>query len=112
MLHVFSDYFDKFQQSRFGRKFLDILYETAVLVAYIGAIALIHKVEETWIGKDALFFGKTRVGYIIDFGHLLAIGFFFLEILKDAVEVLTEIVDIVAKSMAQTVRDLTGLFKR
>ena len=47
MLHVFSDYFDKFQQSRFGRKFLDILYETAVLVAYIGAIALIHKVEET-----------------------------------------------------------------
>ena len=38
MVHIFSDYFDKFRQSRFGRKFLDILYETAVLVAYIGAI--------------------------------------------------------------------------
>jgi hypothetical protein len=112
MLHTFSDYFDKFRRSRFGRKLLDILYETAVLVAYIGAIALIHKVEDKWVGKDAVFFGKTRVGYIIDVGHLLAIGLFFLEILKDAIEVLRDILDIVIKGIVQAVRDLMSLFKK
>lgn len=111
MLHVFSDYFDKFRQSRFGRKFFDILYETAVLVGYIGAIAVIHKVEEKWVGKDALFFGKTKVGYIVDLGHLLAIGLFFLEILKDAVEVLGDILDIVIKGMVRALKDVMGVFK-
>jgi len=108
----FSGYFDKFRQSRFGRKFLDILYETAVLVAYIGAIALIHTVEEKWVGKDALFFGRMKIGHIIDVGHLLAIGFFFLEILKDVVEVLREILDIAIKSVVQALRDLMSLFKK
>jgi len=112
MLHTFSTCFDKFRQSRFGRKFLDILYETGVLVAYIGAIALIHKVEEKWVGKDALFFGKTKVGYIIDVGHLLAIGLFFLEIMKDAAEVLRAILDIVIKSIVQAIRDVMSLFKK
>jgi hypothetical protein len=108
----FSVYFDKFRQSRCGRKFLDILYETAVLVAYIGAIALIHLVEEKWVGKDALFFGRTKIRYIIDVGHLLAIGLFFLDIVKDVVEVLSDIVDIVVKSIVQALRDLIRLFKK
>lgn len=108
----FSVCFDKFRQSRFGRKLLDILYETAVLVAYIGAIALIHLVEEKWVGKDALFFGKTKIGYVIDVGHLLAIGLFFLEILKDAVEVFRDIIDIVIKMIVQALRDLMSLFKK
>jgi hypothetical protein len=111
-LTTLSDYFDKFRQSRFGRKYLDIFYETAVLVAYIGAIALIHLVEEKWIGKDALFFGKTKIGYIIDVGHLLAIGLFFLEIVKDVVEVFRDITDIVVKSIVQALRDLMSLFQK
>ena len=112
MFLTFSDWFDKFRQTRFGRKFLDILYETAVLVAYIGAIALIHVVEEKWVGKDSLFFGRTKIRYIIDVGHLLAIGLFFLEIVKDVVEVLRDIVDIVIKSLVQALRDLMALFKK
>ena len=108
----FSVYFDKFAQSRFGRKFLDILYETAILVAYIGAIALIHRVEENWVGKDAQFFGRTKVRYIIDVGHLLAIGLFFLEIVKDVAEVLRDILDIMIKSVVQALKDLMSLFKR
>ena len=104
--------FDKFEQSRFGRKFLDILYETATLVAYIGAIALIHLAEETWVGQDAQFFGRTKIRYIIDIGHLLAIGLFFLEIVKDIVEVLRDIFDIVIKSIVQALRDLMSLFKK
>ena len=112
MFLTFSDWFDKFRQTRFGRKFLDILYETAVLVAYIGAIALIHVVEEIWVGKDALFFGGTKFRYIIDVGHFLAIGFFFLEIVKDIVEVLKEIVDIAIKGIVQAVRDLMSLSQK
>ncbi len=108
----FSVCFDKFGRSRFGRKFLDILYETVILVAYIGAIALIHWVEEIWVGKDAQFFGRTKVRYIIDIGHLLAIGLFFLEIVKDVVEVLRDILDIAIKSIVQAVRDLMSLFKK
>jgi hypothetical protein len=107
-----SVYFDKFRQSKFGRKFLDICYETAVLVAYIGAIALIHLVEEKWIGKDAVFFGKTKIGYIIDVGHLLAIGLFFLEIVKDVVDVFRGIIDVVIKSVVQALRDLMSLFRK
>lgn len=112
MVLNFSVYIDKFRQSRFGRKFLDILYETAILVAYIGAVALIHFVEEKWVGKDAQFFGRTKIRYIIDIGHLLAIGLFFLEIVKDVVEVLRDIVDIVIKSIVQALRDLMSLFKK
>jgi hypothetical protein len=54
MFQNFPGCFDKFRQSRFGRKFLDILYETTVLIAYIGAIALLHLVEEKWIGRDLM----------------------------------------------------------
>lgn len=112
MFQNLSCYFEKFRQTRFGRKLLDILYETTVLVAYIGAIALLHLVEEKWIGKDALFFGRTKIGYIIDVGHLLAIGLFFLEIVKDVVEVLRDIVDILIKAIVQALRDLMSLFKK
>ena len=112
MFLTFSVCFDKFRQSRFGRKFLDILYETAILVPYIAAIALIHRVEEKWVGKDTLFFGRTKIRYIIDVGHLLAIGHFFLEIVKDVVEVLRDIIDIVIKSMVQALIDLMSLFKK
>lgn len=109
---TFSVCFDKFQQSRFGRKFLDILYETAILVAYIAAIALIHWVEVKWVGKDTLFFGRTKIRYIIDVGHLLAIGRFFLEIVKDVVEVLRDIIDIAIKSIVHGLTDLMSLFKK
>ena len=112
MFLTFSDYFDKFRQTRCGRKFLDIIYETAVLVAYIGAIALIHVVEEKWVGKDALFFGRTKFRYIIDVGHLLAIGLFFLEIVKDVVEVLRAIIDIAIKSFVQALRDIMSLSRK
>jgi hypothetical protein len=81
-------------------------------VAYIGAIALIHQVEDKWIVQDALFFGKTKIGYIIDVGHLLAIGLFFLEIVKDVVEVFRDIIDVVIKSIVQGLRDLMSLFKK
>ena len=73
---------------------------------------MIHLVEEKWVGKDALFFGRTKIRYIIDVGHLLAIGFFFLEIVKDAIEVLRDIVDIVIKSIVQALKDLMSLFKK
>lgn len=82
-----------FRSTRFGRKFLDILYETAVLILYVGAIALLHNVLDWWLGKNALLLGIIPVGYIIDVGHLLAIGLFLLEIIKDAVEVVKGIYD-------------------
>ena len=87
MFLTLSDWFDKLRQTRFGRKFLDILYETSVLVTYIGAIALIHVAEEKWVGNDALFFGGI-------------------------VEVLREIVDIAIKSIVEALRDLMSLSKK
>ena len=91
---------------------MDIVYETAILVAYIAAIALIHWVEEKWVGKDTLFFGRTKIRYIIDVGHLLAIGRFFLEIVKDVVEVLRDIIEIMIKSLVQALTDLMSLFQK
>lgn len=82
-----------FRETRFGRKFLDILYETAILVCYLGTIAIIHKVENKWVGA-VLFFGKMKIEYIIDVGHLLAFGLFFLEIIKDIAEVLKGIINV------------------
>ena len=108
-ISLLTTYFDKFRQTRFGRKLLDILYETAILISYIAAIALIHKVEDKWVGKDTLFFGKTRIGYIIDVGHFLAIGLFFLEIVKDAIEVLRDILEIVVKAIVQALKDLMSV---
>jgi hypothetical protein len=79
------------RNSRFGRKFLDILYETAVLILYLGAIALLHKISDRWLGPNAMLLGKIPVKYIIDVGHILAIGLFLLEIVKDIVEVIKQI---------------------
>jgi hypothetical protein len=83
-----------FRNTRFGRKFLDILYETAILVLYLGAIALLHKISDRWVGPNAMLLGKIPVKYIIDVGHILAIGLFLLEIAKDVVEVIKEIISL------------------
>jgi hypothetical protein len=87
-----------FRNTRFGRKFLDILYETAILILYLGAIALLHKISDRWVGGDAMLLGKIPVKYIIDVGHVLAIGLFLLEIAKDLVEVVREIVSLARRS--------------
>ena len=105
-----TDNFDKFRNTRFGRKFLDIVYETAILLSYIGAIALIHKAEKRWMGEGATFFGKVKVESIIDVGHLLALGLFFLEITKDVIEVLKAILDIIVKAIVQALKDIKSLW--
>lgn len=90
--------FNWFTKTRFGRKFLDILYETAILIFYVSAIALLHLILDTFLGKDAMLLGFLKVGYIIDFGHILAIGLFFLEILKEIVNAIKEIFGATAES--------------
>lgn len=39
-----------------------------------------------------MLLGKIPVGYIIDVGHILAVSLFLLEIVKDIVEVIKEII--------------------
>lgn len=80
-----------FPNTRFGRKFLDIIYDTAILISYLGAFALIHKLQEKWLGSDYLVFGKYKIEYIIHVGHLMALALFFLEIAKTGTEVVRDI---------------------
>jgi hypothetical protein len=88
---TFVRFLDWFQDTRFGRKFLDIVYDTAILVSYLGAFALIHKLQEKWLGGDYLVFGKYKIEYIIHVGHLMALALFFLEIAKTGIEVVRDI---------------------
>ena len=81
-----------FWQSQLGRKLFDIFYETMVMVAYMAAIALLHKVQDNWIGKDAKLFNYIPISYIIDVGHLLAISRFLLEIVKSVLEAIKDII--------------------
>ena len=82
---------DWFPNTRFGRKFLDIVYDTAILVSYLGAFALIHKLQEKWLGGDYAVLGKYKIEYIIHVGHLMALALFFLEIAKTGTEVVRDI---------------------
>lgn len=88
---TFARFLDWFQNTRFGRKFLDIVYDTAILISYLGAFALIHKLQEKWLGGDYLVFGKYKIEYIIHAGHLMALALFFLEIAKTGTEVVRDI---------------------
>ena len=92
-------FLDWFQNTRFGRKFLDIVYDTAILVSYLGAFALIHKLQEKWLGGDYLVFGKYKIEYIIHVGHLMALALFFLEIVKTGTEVVRDIVRVMLEVM-------------
>lgn len=83
-----------FRNTRFGRKFLDIVYDTAILVSYLAAFALIHKLQERWLGGDYLVFGKYKIEYIIHIGHLMALALFFLEIVKSGIEVVRDIIQV------------------
>ena len=47
---TFIRFLNWFPNTRFGRKLLDIVYDTAILVSYLGAFALIHKLQEKWLG--------------------------------------------------------------
>lgn len=58
-------FLDWFPNTRFGRKFLDIVYDTTVLVSYLGAFAVIHKVQEHWLGGDYVVFEKYKIKYKI-----------------------------------------------
>ena len=91
---------DWFRQTRFGRKFLDIVYDTAILVSYLAAFALIHTLQEKWLGSDYLLFGKYKIEYIIHLGHLMALVLFFLEIAKTGVEVVRDIIQITLEIVA------------
>lgn len=91
---VFIRYLDWFRNTRFGRKFMDIVYDTAILVSYLGAFALIHELQQEWLGGDYVLFGKYKLEYIIHLGHLMALVLFFLEIARTGVEVLRGIVQI------------------
>ena|SRR5690348_12832841 len=91
---AFGRFLEWFRNTRFGRKFLDIVYDTAILVSYLGAFALIHKLQEKWLGGDYVLFGKYKLEYIIHLGHLMALVLFFLEIGRTGVEVLRSIVQI------------------
>jgi hypothetical protein len=88
---TFVRFFDWFQDTRFGRKFLDIVYDTAILVSYLGAFALIHKLQEKWLGGDYMVFGKYKIEYIIHAGHSMALVLFFLDIAKAGIEVVRDI---------------------
>ncbi len=97
-METLEQFLQWFRTTRFGRKFLDILYETAILILYLGAIALLHEISDRWVGSDAMLLGKIPVRYIIDVGHILAIGLFLLEILKDVVEIVKEIVSLARRT--------------
>ena len=88
---TFVRFLDWFPGTRFGRKFLDIVYDTAILVSYLGAFALIHRLQEKWLGGDYMVFGKYKIEYIIHIGHLMALVLFFLEIAKTGSEVVRDI---------------------
>ena len=90
----FLRFLEWFRNTRFGRKFLDIVYDTAILVSYLAAFALIHRVQEKWLGADYLVFGKYKIEYIIHVGHLMALGLFFLEIVKTGIEVIRDIIQV------------------
>lgn len=68
---------------RLRRKLLDLIYETIVMIAYLGAIAILHIALDNWLGKEVKFFDYLPISHIIDFGHVLVIGKFLLEIAKD-----------------------------
>lgn len=93
-----TGYIAKLFKSRFGRKFLDILYETAVMFLYVGAIALLHKGLGRWMEKDAKLFDRLPISYIIDAGHSLAIGRFLLELGKSFLEGVKDFVSVFARS--------------
>ncbi|HJS23390.1 MAG TPA: hypothetical protein VJ751_03400 [Pyrinomonadaceae bacterium] len=92
---TFVGFLDWFPNTRFGRKFLEIVYDTAILVSYLGAFALIHKLQEKWLGGDYLVFGKYKIEYIIHVGHLMALALFFLEIFKTGIEVVRDIMRVI-----------------
>ena len=94
LYQALARFVDWFHNTRFGRKFLDIVYDTAILVSYLAAFALIHKLQEKWLGGDYLLFGKYKIEYIIHFGHLMTLALFFLEIAKTGVEVTRAITQI------------------
>jgi hypothetical protein len=81
-----ADHPQKPKTNRFLRKFLDILYETTVLILLLGAIALVHKFLDWWLGPDAKLLDRVPVKYIIDVGHILAIIRFLIEIVRDIIE--------------------------
>lgn len=85
-----SSLIQAFVSSRLGRKFLDVLYETLVLVFYIIAIAALHKALVRWVGENAKLLDLVPVRYIIDTGHVLVIGKFFLEIVSDIPNIVRE----------------------
>lgn len=87
-------FLDWFRNTRFGRKFLDIVYDTTILISYLGAFALIHKLQEKWLGVDYMVFGKYKIEYIIHVGHLMALALFFLEIVKTGIEVVRDIIKV------------------
>ena len=90
----FLHFLEWFRNTRFGRKFLDIAYDTAILMSYLAAFALIHKLQEKWLGGDYLVFGKYKIEYIIHVGHLMALALFFLEIVKTGIEVVRDIIQV------------------
>ena len=99
---------DWFPNTRFGRKFLDIVYDTAILISYLGAFALIHKLQAKWLGGDYLVFGKYKIEYIIHVGHLMALVLFFLEIVKTGTEVVRDIMRV----MLGAVTDIRSAVQR
>ena len=64
---------------------------------YVGAIALLHLGLERWIGKDAKLFDRLPISYIIDAGHALAIGRFLLELGKNFLEGVRDVVSVFAR---------------
>ena len=87
--------FDWFRNTRFGRVFLDVLYETAVMVLWLGAVKVMHIALDRWIGKDSTLWNSLKIGYIIDTGHALAIGKFLLELLKHFLEGLKDVIRVI-----------------
>lgn len=92
---TFVRFLDWFPNTRFGRKFLEIVYDTAILVSYLGAFAVIHTLQEKWLGGDYVVFGKYKIEYIIHVGHLMALALFFLEIAKTGIEVVRDIMRVI-----------------
>ena len=70
---------------------MDIVYDTAILISYLGAFTLIHHLQEKWLGSEYVVFGKYKIEYIIHVGHLMALALFFLEIAKAGIEVVRDI---------------------
>ena len=100
LTQTFVRFLDWFPNTRFGHKFLEIVYDTAILVSYLGAFALIHKLQEKWLGHDYLVFGKYKIEYIIHVGHLMALALFFLEIAKTGIEVARDIMRVILEVFA------------